>query len=449
MKRKMICLLLAVCFVLIPISTNVSASTNYDKTLYVNCYDGELNLRSAPSGSIIGAYSNGTPVLVDISEKNGNYVPVKIGNKTGWMYYEYLDSSCPYNYSTTLYTNCYDGELNLRRKPIDGIVIGVYTNGTAVKADISVKTNNYVPVKVGNLNGWMYYPYLKSNNTTTTAAPTEKPTAAPTEKPTVQPTPTPTNSNVHVMTEVPKYDLSSTDYIQYKGEKYYIQVPGHIRNNADYLDGSEWEIVKEFSKVVDNSVDWETLIKEYDVYGTENKLSGFTLDLAKRIMENIKSIRVNASLQTNGTKNRAIIRTNIEVINHDTFINNTFSMTYLYRKINYPNFYYIWFYEKKETIQYIDNLIRSEVDFPFKDDEQYDFFISLSKEHKEDVYSSYIAYNAQGELMLYPIVYLNDKMYIFRNGKRNDIVITINDIYMGKVPFPEELLAEIEGTIPK
>ena len=162
MKKKITCLLLAAFLLLIPISTNVTASDNYSTKLYVNCYDGELNLRDAPSGNIICAYPNGTPVLADTNGKSNNYIPVKIGNTQGWMYYKYLETSSPYNYSSTLYPDCWDGELNLRCKP-QGTILGAYPNGTPIQADVSEKMNNYVPVKINNTYGWMYYPDLKDS----------------------------------------------------------------------------------------------------------------------------------------------------------------------------------------------------------------------------------------------------------------------------------------------
>ena len=316
-------------------------------------------------------------------------------------------------------------------------------------ADVSEKMNNYVPVKIDNIYGWMYYPYLKNTDSSTIETSTNTPVIQTTPTPTNTPNTTETPTNTAVMVAVPEYDILNTEYVEYNGEKYYIQVPGYIRDNADYLDGNEWEVVKEFYKVTETYVDWETLIKEFDVYGMEDTPIGFGVDLLRQIMENHVSVRISISLQSNEEDRRAVIRTNIDVINHEGYINNSFSMHYLYRKYTYPNLYYFNWFKKKETTKYIDNMIRNEFDYSFQKDEIYDMLISLSEEHKNDIYSSYVAYNSSGYLMLYPIIYLDDELYIFKDGNQNDVVITVHDYFMGKIPFPQEYLKEIKNDIPK
>jgi hypothetical protein len=75
----------------------VDSNYNYDTLLYCNGTDGELNLRDAPRNSkVLGAYKNGTEVWADVSKKDNDYVPVKIGSNTyGGMYYPYLSSKNP------------------------------------------------------------------------------------------------------------------------------------------------------------------------------------------------------------------------------------------------------------------------------------------------------------------------------------------------------------------
>lgn len=142
-----------------------AAGYNYSTTLYAKGSDGELNLRNAATNStVVAAFDNGTQVKADLTAKKNNYVPVKIGNITGWMYYPYLTSSPSYRYSytTPLLTNGTDGELNLRNKPTNSRVIQAYKNNTTVYADLSKQSNGYVPVKVNSQVGWMYRSYLKN-----------------------------------------------------------------------------------------------------------------------------------------------------------------------------------------------------------------------------------------------------------------------------------------------
>jgi uncharacterized repeat protein (TIGR02543 family) len=77
---------------------------NYSTRLYCKGTDGELNLRDGPRNSkIIGAYKNGTEVWADVSKKDNDYVPVKIGNNVfGWMYYPYLSNTNPSPVSSTV-----------------------------------------------------------------------------------------------------------------------------------------------------------------------------------------------------------------------------------------------------------------------------------------------------------------------------------------------------------
>lgn len=145
-----------------------AASYNYSTTLYAKGSDGRLNLRNAATNSsVIAAFDNGTQVRADVSAKSNNYVPVKIGNITGWMYYPYLSTSPSYRYSytTSLLTNGTDGSLNLRNAATNSKVIQAYSNGTTVLADLSKLSNGYVPVKVGSQVGWMYRQYLKESGT--------------------------------------------------------------------------------------------------------------------------------------------------------------------------------------------------------------------------------------------------------------------------------------------
>lgn len=145
-----------------------AANYNYSTTLYAKGTDGELNLRNAATNSsVIAAFDNGTQVLADVSAKSNNYVPVKIGNITGWMYYSYLSTtpSYRYSYTTSLLTNGTDGELNLRNAATNSKVIQAYPNGTTVYADLSKLSNGYVPVKVGSQVGWMFRQYLGDTGT--------------------------------------------------------------------------------------------------------------------------------------------------------------------------------------------------------------------------------------------------------------------------------------------
>lgn len=173
MKKKRLIRIfsLFLCAVLILLGSLLPAGAagyNYSTTLYAKGTDGELNLRNAATNSsVIAAFDNGTQVLADVSAKTNNYVPVKIGNITGWMYYPYLSTAPTYRYSytTALATNGTDGELNLRNAPTNSLVIQAYKNGTTVYADLSKLSNGYVPVKVGSQVGWMYRQYLKDTGT--------------------------------------------------------------------------------------------------------------------------------------------------------------------------------------------------------------------------------------------------------------------------------------------
>ncbi len=261
------------------------------------------------------------------------------------------------------------------------------------------------------------------------------------------------SENIDTLEAVNEYNLSNSSYIIYNNKKYYIQVPGYSRDNSDYLDGGKWTEVKSFSKVVTSSLDWKSFLSEYDIYDDTSSTS--TTDAAFSVsnffvslFNYISSTRVSVSFQTNGTENRAIVRTNVEVINLDGYINNKFSMLNLYRRNKYPYFHYIKWYKKKEADEYIDQRIRSEFNYSFSKEDTYDILISLSKKHKNDIYSSYVGYNSSDELALYPIIYLDDKIYIFKNGKRSDVFITINDYFMGVIPFPQEYLYEICNSIP-
>ena len=128
-----------------------------------------LNIRSGPSGKILGTLKNGVKVEVnEHQEKDGKRWALvsKFGEAAGFVFCAYLKCSG----SDELGTICTVADptgtpLNIREQPA-GAILGTWENGVRVRPYVEriVKGKKWVGVERyadDNKAGWVFDPYLK------------------------------------------------------------------------------------------------------------------------------------------------------------------------------------------------------------------------------------------------------------------------------------------------
>ena len=177
-----ICLILVAVFALT--LTSYAYETAYaDYYVYVNSYDGGLNLRSGPSSSYAKVMSGWIPnnTQIHITATSGNWGKTYYSGYEGWVSLKYTTTNLPetkaetkpeYEYTYTdyyVYVNSYDGGLNLRSGPASSyakVMSGWIPNDTEIH--ITRKSGNWGYTYYGNYEGWVYLKY------TTTKQPSVK-----------------------------------------------------------------------------------------------------------------------------------------------------------------------------------------------------------------------------------------------------------------------------------
>ncbi len=168
-----ICLILVAVFALT--LTSYAYETAYaDYYVYVNSYDGGLNLRSGPSSSYAKVMSGWIPnnTQIHITATSGNWGKTNYSGYEGWVSLKYTTTNLPetkaetkpeYEYTYTdyyVYVNSYDGGLNLRSGPASSyakVMSGWIPNDTEIH--ITRKSGNWGYTHYGNYEGWVYLKY--------------------------------------------------------------------------------------------------------------------------------------------------------------------------------------------------------------------------------------------------------------------------------------------------